>query len=256
MLGALGFLTTLPVWRTERLMHVPPSTSFFPAVGALLGIIIGTISSVLIYLIAAQPDFIAVVIMISIYLLTGFHHLDALSDFGDGVTAHGSREKKIGALKDKALGAGGAAFIILYMLLLFVIIKSIIILRPDGLYVPAVSLFIAEVASKQSMLVVAWLGTPIHRGMGSMTSDNTGFKEFFTGLLISILVCTAALGAAGIIALLLALVFALLILWVSNRHFGGINGDCIGTANEIGRITALLAVFMIFAGGIGLWMPW
>ncbi|HUV81876.1 MAG TPA: adenosylcobinamide-GDP ribazoletransferase, partial [archaeon] len=126
ILGAIGFLTTLPSGRADRLAHLKSRTYLFSVVGILVGLLLGIIAAALIILIPDQPAFVAVIMITSIYTLTGFNHLDGLSDFGDGITAHGSREKKILALKDMALGTGGAAFIVLYLLMLFVIIQALV----------------------------------------------------------------------------------------------------------------------------------
>jgi adenosylcobinamide-GDP ribazoletransferase len=258
VLGAIGFLTTLPSGRADRLAHLQSRTYLFSVVGILVGLLLGIIAAALIILIPDQPAFVAVIMITSIYTLTGFNHLDGLSDFGDGITAHGSREKKILALKDMALGTGGAAFIMLYLLMLFVIIQALVnnMIDANWLYGLGFSLLVAEVSSKHSMITVAWLGRPIHQGMGSMIANNTRSKQFLLSFIISALVCTTVLGSTGIAALVGAMIGSVLVVSISNRHFGGINGDCIGTSNEIGRLMALIVLFMIYRGGIAVWMPW
>lgn len=44
---------------------------------------------------------------------TGFHHLDGLIDFGDGMMVHGSPEKKIAVTRDKRIGTGGVAYLLM-----------------------------------------------------------------------------------------------------------------------------------------------
>lgn len=258
LLGAMGFLTTLPAGRSDNLMHLQKHTYLFSVVGILLGLIIGTIAALLTILIPNQPGIVSMLLIISIYLLTGINHLDALSDFGDGIAAHGSREKKINALKDMALGTGGAAFIVLYILALFVIIQILAVMQIDTYwgYGLGFSLFVAEVCSKHSMITTARLGKPIHFGMGSMIADNTGPAQFAISLIISASICTLAMGPAGLAALVLAMMGSVLVVIFSNRHFGGINGDSIGTSNEIGRLVALITIFSIYKGGMLNWMPW
>ncbi|HIH87288.1 MAG TPA: adenosylcobinamide-GDP ribazoletransferase [Methanosarcinales archaeon] len=196
--------------------------------------------------------------IISIYCVTGFNHLDALSDFGDGITAHGSREKKVRALKDMALGTGGVAFIVFYFLLLFVLIQSLVSVEIStrlGFGI-GISLLVAEVASKHSMITTACLGQPIHQGMGSVIADNTGPGQFLVSLLISAAVCTVAMGMAGLVVLVMAMLLSVVVLVISNRHFGGINGDCIGTSNELARLVAIGTIFTIYIGGLVTWIPW
>ena len=258
LLGAIGFLTTLPAGKTDRFVQLQKRTYLFPVAGVLIGIILGVIATILMVLLPDQPDIFSVLMIISIYCFTGFNHLDALSDFGDGITAHGSREKKVRALKDMALGTGGVAFIVFYLLLLFVLIQSlatveIVTLWGSGI---VISLLVAEVASKHSMITTACLGQPIHKGMGSVIADNTGPGQLLVSLIVSAAVCTVAMGVAGLVVLVMAMLSSVVVVVISNRHFGGINGDCIGTSNELARLVALGTIFIIYAGGLVAWMSW
>jgi len=258
LLGAIGFLTTLPAGKTDRFVHLQERTYLFPVAGVLIGIILGVIATILMVLLPGQPGIFSVLMIISIYFFTGVNHLDALSDFGDGITAHGSREKKVRALKDMALGTGGVAFIVFYMLLLFVLIQSLAAVEIGtrwGFGI-GISLLVAEVVSKHSMITTACLGQPIHQGMGSVIADNTGPGQLLISFLISAAVCTVAMGVTGLVVLVMAMLSSVVVLVISNRHFGGINGDCIGTSNELARLVALGTIFTIYAGGLVAWMPW
>ncbi|MCL7414238.1 MAG: adenosylcobinamide-GDP ribazoletransferase, partial [ANME-2 cluster archaeon] len=174
LLGAIGFLTTLPAGRAYRLEQFQQRTYLSSVVGIIVGLILFTVATSLAVLVPGQPGIIAMVVIVSIYMLTGIHHLDALSDFGDGIAAHGSAQKKVSAMKDVALGTGGVAFVILYVLSLFVIIQAIGRGTGPGLFGLGTTLLCAEVISKHSMLTAARFGKPLYQGMGSMISDYTG----------------------------------------------------------------------------------
>jgi adenosylcobinamide-GDP ribazoletransferase len=58
------------------------------------------------------------------------------------------------------------------------------------------------------------------------------------------------LGAAAIAALVSSLAIGAVLIRVADRNFGGVNGDVMGAANEIGRIAALAAM------GVVLWTHW
>lgn len=258
LLGAIGFLTTLPAGKTDRFVQLQKRTYLFVLAGVLIGIILGVIATILMVLLPGQPGIFSVLMIISIYCFTGFNHLDALSDFGDGITAHGSRDKKVRALKDMALGTGGVAFIVFYLLFLFVLIQSLAAVDIGtgcGIGI-GISLLVAEVASKHSMITTAWLGQSIHQGMGSVIADNTGPGQLLVSFIISAAVCTVAMGMAGLVVLVMAMLSSVVVVVISNRHFGGINGDCIGTSNELARLVALGTIFTIYAGGLVAWMPW
>ncbi len=68
----------------------------------------------------SRTDTIAAAVAIAgLLLITGVHHFDGLLDLGDGLMAHGDREKRIRALTDRQVGAGGVAAGIAVTLLLF-----------------------------------------------------------------------------------------------------------------------------------------
>lgn len=232
--SGFGFLTTIPVGISlDGIKELMRHTYLFPVVGAVIGILLGAAG----WLLEPLPAMISAVLIIAfMYLITGINHLDGLSDFGDGVTAHGTIEKKVDAMKDVALGAGGAAFCIIMLLALYSALAS---MRPGTL---PLALVAAEVGAKQSMVTVAAFGTKIHEGFGSMSIDSTEPVDFLIGLFFSAAVCVLALGYSGVISLIASVLSAFLVLNVAKRNFGGVSGDVIGASNEIGRAVSLLAI--------------
>jgi adenosylcobinamide-GDP ribazoletransferase len=121
-------------------------------------------------------------------------------------------------------------------------------------------MLIAEVSAMQCMLTIAAFGKSIHEGLGSILVQNTTIPKYLVGLLGSVVICSLALVPfglwyGGLVALIAAIVSAFIILNISNRHFGGMNGDVIGTSNEVGRTIALIIIVLVLSyhnGGI----PW
>ena len=101
--SGFGFLSTIPVGISmEGIDELMKKIYFYPIVGAVLGLLIGAVAYIG-QLIFPEPV-LAVLIMGFIYYITGFNHLDGVTDMGDGFMAHGSLEKKLRALKDTNLG--------------------------------------------------------------------------------------------------------------------------------------------------------
>ncbi len=254
--SGFGFLSTIPVGISmEGIDELMKKIYFYPVVGAVLGLLIGAVAYI------GQVIFpgpvLAVLIMGFIYYLTGFNHLDGVTDIGDGFMAHGSIEKKIKALKDTTIGTGGVSFCILLLLTLYSSIRAV---QEGGSAVFGVnlpvlmfaSMFIAEVSAKQSMLTIAAFGKPIppqekqaYPGLGAMTINGATRKNFLIGLVFGAIVCFLPFGWIGLLPYLGACISALVILNRSYAHFGGLNGDGIGTANEIGRVTALIVLAVL-----------
>ncbi len=236
--SGFGFLTTIPVGITmEGMEKLMKHVYLFPVTGSVLGIllaVIGLASSALF-----PPVLASFMIVIAIYYLTGFNHIDGLADFGDGVAAHGTRQKKVAAMRDTAVGTGGFVFCVFAILGIFLSLFSIA--EADAWLLPF-ALIVSETGAKQSMVTVAAFGRKIHEGLGAMTVDNTKLSDFTTGMVFSGIVSFLLLGVFGIEILIIAQLSAFLVLNTANRHFGGVSGDCLGASNEIGRLVSLLFI--------------
>lgn len=215
----------------------------FPLVGLVLGAILGGIAFLgdLVF----PSSLVALLVTVAIYKLCGINHIDGLADFADGVIAHGSREKKIQAMKDVALGTGGGVFIALMLIALYAAISS----SPSWLL--PLFLVAAEVSAKQSMICFAAFSRSLQKGFGQIMIERTGRREFLMGIAISAALCILVLGPLGLAVLLCAQLAALYMVRVANRNFGGSTGDGIGAANEICRAVSL-------AAALTLWevLPW
>jgi len=95
----------------------------FPLVGLVLGAILGV--AAYIATLAMPSSLVAIVVIMAIYKLCGINHIDGLADFGDGVIAHGTLEKKVSAMKDVSLGTGGGVFIAVLLLATFAVVSGL-----------------------------------------------------------------------------------------------------------------------------------
>lgn len=218
----------------------------FPVVGLVLGLLFA--ASAFLLSIVFPPGLVAIAVIIIIYKLCGINHIDGLADFGDGVIAHGSLEKKVQAMKDVNLGTGGGVFIALILLAMYSVISGL----PAGLL--PLALVAAEVSAKESMIAFAAFSRSLQKGFGQIMIEKTGIREFLVGLAISALLCAAALGPLGLAVLAVSQVASLYMVIVAKRNFGGATGDGIGASNEICRAVALAAALVL--GGILPWTLW
>src|SRR5690606_5946187 len=98
--AALQFLTRLPIRvqlnYNEDLFR--RSTVYYPAAGALIGLLTAIAGFLLTYALPAAP---ASVLVLSVWIgLTGALHLDGLMDTADGLLSHRSRERMLEIMKD------------------------------------------------------------------------------------------------------------------------------------------------------------
>lgn len=224
----------------------------FPLVGAVLGLILGAVALALTEI--APAGIAAALIIAVIVKICGINHADGLADFGDGVSAHTTVEKKISAMKDVHIGTGGVIFLVVTILAVY---SSLVAIPKEVL---PVALVVAEVAAKQSMIAFAAFSDPLQKGFGSIAIENTDRSDFLLGLAIAAPICWALLGVIGVAVLLAAQIGGLYMVAVSKRNFGGATGDGFGATNEVGRAVALLAIALLIANGLSwggaIWTPW
>ena len=216
----------------------------------LIGLILGGIFAIAAFLssLLLPANLTAIVVIVVIYWICGINHLDGLADFGDGVIAHGSLEKKIQAMKDVNLGTGGGMFITLILLCNFTVISSL----PPHLL--PLALVACEVSAKQSMITFAAFSTSLQKGFGQIMIERTRKREFFIGLGISAILCAALLGLLGLAVLIVSSAAAHTMVQVAKKNFGGATGDGIGATNEICRAISLASALVL--GGVLPWTPW
>ncbi len=238
--SGFGFLTTIPVgFHEEGLGRLASHMWVYVIVGAVIGLIVGSINAAL-SLVPGISGFVrTALIVIALYALTGFIHLDGLADIGDGLLKHGTRQERLRVIKEPYTGVGGISFCILTFLLLF---ASAVSIRPSIL-IPA--FITAEIAAKLSMVQIGSFGKATHRGLGSLFSERSGLYTFLLALLLASIVSILCFGVTGVLLLVLPIVVSFGLLGLSNVAFGGISGDVIGASNELGRLAALLVISML-----------
>ena len=215
----------------------------------LIGIFFGIIAGASFFLLREIYDgFISAIITIFIlHALNRFLHFDGMIDIGDGLIAVGKKEKKIAAMKDSRVGAGGVSFGILFSLLLISALAAI----PMILFFAP---FAMEICAKNSLMASAAFGDE-REGLGSPFVKNTHPKDalFSAALCLLILIPFALIFALPTIGLIQTIILVISIVVASSllgyimsliarKHFGSVNGDVLGATNEFGKIIALLII--------------
>jgi len=237
--SGFGFLTTIPVgFSAEGLESLARRMWIYVIVGAVIGVIAGGVSYALVLVPNMNGLVRAALTLVALYALTGFIHLDGLADIGDGLLKHGTTQERLRVIKEPYVGVGGVSFCILAFLLLFSAVTSI-----KSAIIPA--FITAEVAAKLSMVQVASFGKATHKGLGSLFSERSGALTFAVALLLALFISALCFGLKGIVALLLPIALSFGLLKLANTAFGGINGDVIGSSNELGRLAAFIVISLL-----------
>ena len=228
-----SFLTILPT-SNATLDEIAKYMYLFPIVGIIIGILVGSFGFGLSFLL--DPIIVSFLVVTSIVIITGIHHADGLADFADGLMVKGSKEKKLNAMKDLSTGSAGVVAIVLYLIGLVIAIS---LTSGFDLFK---AILISEILAKFSMVLLASLGNSASAGSNSSFMKIMKDKKKLMIAFVIMIIPVALLGEiTGLVMLGVTFVITLIILVISNRSFGGITGDVLGSTNELTRLASLMA---------------
>lgn len=239
--SVFSFLTILPIG-SGTIDEMGRYAFFFPVAGALIGAISGGAALILFrFLDQSLAGWLTLLILL---FLTGFNHIDGVLDLGDALMIRGSPERRLEALHDKHHGIGG------YTALFFVLVMtgSVLSLLGSNIFL---ALLVAETLGKSAMLIVAGLGRPYIKGVGSAFISKIKERlltNFVLGMGITAILVFASCGPTFAVILLTAsILFPALWAFYLQSVFGYITGDMLGCAGELTRLLALF-IFYILQG--------
>jgi adenosylcobinamide-GDP ribazoletransferase len=234
ILGLLSFSTILPLNIHTSIQEMARFTWLWPIIGGYIGIVVGLMGFILMVLIPI-PQLITAGLIYSFALwFTGFHHLDGLIDFGDGLMAHGDPQKRIGIMRDQRIGTGGLAFLLMVALITFASIAS----------APAVLIFfillVSELSAKMGILACCTFSEPLNNGTGMFFIQAMNIKMLLLSLIIPLIVAYLTLNMLGIIGIVGGLFGGIIMALIARKKFIYTTGDILGASNEISRMISLL----------------
>ena len=231
---AANFLTIVPLGpgRTDNAV-VAASFRWFPLVGFVLGAIFAAEDSLLLTVFPAMLR--STIVILSMVVVTGAVHLDALADTADALGAGRNRERTLDILHDSRVGSFGAAAVCLSLALKIFALGS--------LHEPyrILALFVAPGLSRWSMVAVA-AGVPYLRQEGG--AGATLLQRDTNSLLIASLITAAlvivTLAPRALVSVAVAIAMVLTSRWFYGRWLGGVTGDLIGACGEVVEIAVLV----------------
>ena len=118
ILSLLQFTTVLPMGKPQNFDCFARHSWLYPVAGYVIAFLV----ALPVYFISDRT-LAAAIAVAGVILISGAHHFDGLLDFGDGLMAHGDYQRRIRALTDNYVGAGGIAAGLVITLLLFPVSK-------------------------------------------------------------------------------------------------------------------------------------
>lgn len=230
--SVFSFLTIIPT-SNSNLETIAKYMYFFPIVGIVIGLIIGSIGFGLSLFL--DPLIVGLLIVASFAIITGIHHTDGLADFADGLMAKGSKEKKLAAMKDLSTGSAGIVTIVLY------VIGLIIAISLSSGYQLFLAILLSEIFAKFSMVLMASIGKSASLGSNSPFVElMKNKKKLILATIITLIPLITLGGSTGLLLFGGGVAFTMFLVVLTARSFGGITGDVLGATNELTRLTSLL----------------
>jgi adenosylcobinamide-GDP ribazoletransferase len=235
----LSFFTILPV-RAASLDEAAREVYLLPVVGVVTGLPGALLMLAAFFL---PPGVASTLALGAVLVAAGLHHADGVLDVGDALMVRGGTERRREVLGDARVGIGGIGALFL------VYAPALAALAAVGAASPAraaLVLLAGEVAARSAMVLVLAFGEP-----ADPRSSTVPFVRALSGprhasaVALALLAPLPFLLPAGMlapIAVLTAPLVALISLRISGGAFGGIGGDVVGAAGELGRAVMLVAV--------------
>lgn len=232
--SAVRFLTIVPV--RGRVVPVGESALFFPLVGLALGAVLVLVDRVSAPVVPLGVRDVLLVAVTAV--LTGGLHLDGLADSADGLFA-GDRDRALAIMRDGAIGAFGAATVVLVLALKLRALDAL----PAATRTHA--LLFAPMLARWSMVVLAF-GSHAARpdGLGHAMVSTTKFREFGVATVGALWVMLANTAARGLLAILVVAAVTIGCRILAHARVGGVTGDVLGAIGEVNE-ALVLAVFAL-----------
>jgi adenosylcobinamide-GDP ribazoletransferase len=241
-LAALTLLTLVrvPLPRATTARDHGAAVAWYPAVGYLLGGALALIDAGL-RRTALSPFVIAVLLVATLALLTGFLHLDGLIDLCDAVFVQRTRAERLLIARDPRAGAFGVIGVVLLMSLKMALLAGPLTSpRPCViLCFPALARFVMAVA------VVLLPAAHDPSGLGGAVKEHARTWTLPVAAIIALVPASALLRWDALALLAGALIGGAPVALLALRRLGGTTGDVYGAICECAEVGALLAAALL-----------
>lgn len=244
LLITLGMFTKLPVpiveWEEKK---GPSAFIFFPFAGLVCGVFTYIIYLIVLYL-NIYSALGSILLLLSLYLVCGFVHLDGFMDTADAFLASKDKDKTIEILKDSKVGAFSVISIVLLLIAQYISLQSALIFQLDPIY-----LLMVPILSRAFSVLVLFICKPLQTsGILYYFRDGLSRKHIVTASIILVVF----ISLFAYMKLLFALIFTGAVFLVTGfvifaqKKLDGINGDIIGASIILLETLTYFAIPLIF----------
>jgi len=237
---AAGFLTILPVLPRTGVAPETLAASFgwFPLVGFALGAVLMAENLLLTPLFG--DALAAVVMVLTLTVLTGAVHVDALADTADALGARSDRRRALEIMRDSRIGSFGAISIF------FLLALEIAALVTMGEARRTAALWLAPGLARWAMVAVGWRIDYLRaEGAGTLLVAPGGDRNLALAGAIAAVAALPILSWRVLAAYAAAAALAATLRAAYRRWLGGVTGDLLGAAGELVELAVLLVLTAI-----------
>lgn len=235
---ALQFLSWIPVGQLPNpdTQLLGKSVAWYPAVGLLLGLILGLASVVVTTLF---NDWISAALILALWVwLTGALHLDGLADSADAwLGGLGSKARTLTLMKDPTSGPIAIATLILLLFLKLTCLHAL--LQAEYNWVILWSLIFARCNA-----VLLLIHTPYVRekGLGANLSEVLSKKACYVVISFFGFISLLTLGVTSVFSICVSVIALLSLRHLMLRRLEGCTGDTLGALIELSETLILLSL--------------
>jgi adenosylcobinamide-GDP ribazoletransferase len=233
--AAAGFLTRLPLGHLELGADDVARGSFlFPLVGAGIGALTGLAA---VGFATFLPPLLAAGLAVAFEaLLTGGLHLDGLADTADALGAR-SRARALEVMPDPATGAFGATALVVDVLVKVAAVAALLD-APGAVPAVAAAWALGRAAPLALSAVLPYAGSGT--GTGRALTDAAGAPRLGLGVALGVGLALVIAGFDAGAAVAGAATAAVVVGLGARKALGGVTGDVLGAAAELGTTLALV----------------
>jgi len=233
-LGALGFLSVLPLPRRAHGLPTAVTLAFFAPAGLLLGGLLAGLELALAPVLPVGAR--SAVLLAALVALSGAMHLDGLMDSADGLFGGRDRMRRLEIMRDSRVGGYGVSAAVLVLLLQYAALTAIGSQR-------ALALLGAVAVSRAASAFALGIARPARaEGLGSVFSVGGRVAAGVIALAVAAAVAVVFSSVRGAAAAAVAALVALAVVGLFTRKVGGMTGDGFGAVVELSLAGALLCL--------------
>ncbi|WP_332646841.1 adenosylcobinamide-GDP ribazoletransferase [Lysinibacillus sp. 54212] len=234
ILLALQFFTSLPI-KFQLPITRMTATAMYGAI-PLLGIGMGSILAGIIVLnnsyLQFSSLFIAILLVVAHFIMTGGLHMDGVVDTGDAFFSYRDKERRLEILDDPRVGAFGAMTLVIFVLLKVAVLYELL-LHSIPIYYFIVLPFMARLSI---LLYFLTMKTFKNKGIAAYFKERVHARKLWLALIIySLSLIAVSLFLQQLIWLVLFVVMLLFVAiyrYWTKKNFGGMSGDLVGACFE------------------------